>query len=127
MKFKLITGRTIKQGEGKDKGKFSDEYTNEVSSCDMDREDMEQLKIKEGDLVRIKSEFGTVVLKARESKQGPHKGMVFVPYGPYCNMLLPSETNDSGMPSLKGIEVEVEAAPGEKLKSIKEVLEALTE
>jgi formylmethanofuran dehydrogenase subunit D len=42
----LLTGRTIEQGIGKEKGKVSKEYFDACSRCYMDADDMEKLGVK---------------------------------------------------------------------------------
>ena len=42
-----------------------------------------------------------------------------MPYGPWVNMVIPSETYGTGMPSMKGIEAEVTAASDEKLLDLR--------
>ncbi len=107
-RFKLITGRTLIQGSGKEKGKFSEEYIKETSTCEIDPEDMADLSIVEGDRLLIKTKHGEARVIARSSKRAPHRGLIFIPYGPTANLLTNPETNSSGMPTLKGIEAEIE-------------------
>jgi formylmethanofuran dehydrogenase subunit D len=107
-RFKLITGRTLIQGSGKEKGKFSEEYIKETSMCEIDPEDMKKLSIVDGDQLLIRTKFGKAIAIARSSKHTPHKGLLFIPYGPIANLLTNPETNSSGMPTLKGIEAEIE-------------------
>jgi formylmethanofuran dehydrogenase subunit D len=120
-KFTLLTGRSITQGVGKEEGKFSERYIQEVSTCQIDPEDLNILNLKPGECVRLTTKYGSVVLRVAASTL-VHRGCVFVPYGPYSNILIGTKTGGTGMPNFKGIPVEVEPAPGEAVPDIKELL-----
>lgn len=117
----VLSGRSLSQGKTKG-NKFSKEYFESVAICEMDPEDMKELGINEGQNVKIVTKWGKVVLKAIKSKQAPHKGIVFIPYGLWSNVLVNPETNGTGMPSFKGIEAEIFPAPSEKVTSIDELI-----
>jgi len=123
LKVSLLTGRTINQGKGKECGKLSSEYLNSVSICEIDPEDMKLLEVKENDLVKVTTEFGSVAVRAVKSLRGPHPKVVFIPYGPWASILANPETYGTGMPSLKGENAEIEYAPSEKVLNLKELLE----
>jgi len=106
----LLTGRTIEQGVGKERGKTSEAYVESVSVCYVDPEDLKRLKIKEKTNVLVSTDYGSVVVKAVKSLRGPHPGVIFIPYGPWVNVVVDPETEGVGMPSLKGIPAEVEPA-----------------
>jgi len=122
LKVTLVTGRTIKQGVTKEYGKFSREYMESVSVCHMDSEDLKQLGIKEKTNVLVSTDYGSVVVKALKSLRTPHVGIIFVPYGPWANVVVDPETHGVGMPSLKGIPAEVESAPDKPVLSLEELL-----
>jgi formylmethanofuran dehydrogenase subunit D len=122
LKVKLLTGRTIDQGVGKERGKISKEYLDSVSICYIDPEDLDKLAIKEGTNVLVATDYGSVVLKAVKSLRNPHKGSVFVPYGPWVNMIVDPETNSIGMPSYKGIPAKVTPAPDKSVLNLEELL-----
>jgi len=119
----LLTGRTIEQGVGKERGKASREYVESVSVCYMDPEDLKKLGIKEKTNVIVSTGYGSVVVKASKSLRAPHPGVIFIPYGPWANAVVNPETHSIGMPSLKGIPAEVEPAPDKPLLSLEELLE----
>jgi formylmethanofuran dehydrogenase subunit D len=116
LKVSLVTGRTIDQGCGKEYGKLSEEYFNSVAICEMNPEDMKKLKLRDGDKVKVATKSGSVVVKARKSKRIRSPGMVFIPYGPWANLVLASNTGGTGMPLLKGVQVDVEPTDGEVLR-----------
>jgi len=117
----LLTGRTIDQGCSKEIGKVSESYMENVAVCEMNAEDMKKFGIKDKDKVKVVTEFGSVVVKARKSRRLKARGMVFIPYGPWANQVLASNTNGTGMPLLKGTKATVEPTDTEVL-SIRELL-----
>jgi len=122
LKVLLLTGRTIDQGVGRERGKLSEEYKRSVAIGEMDPDDLKRLQVSENDNVRVSTDFGTVVLRAVKSKSTPHPSIIFIPYGPWASLLMNSETRGTGMPTLKGISAEVEPAPEESVMSVQELL-----
>lgn len=106
--FTLITGRTRDEAIGIHKGKSSPEYAAATSVVDMNEADMVRLGIAEGGLARLSTVDGEVELRARAADV-PH-GLLFVPMGTTINALVGADTSGTGMPSFKGLAVEVEAA-----------------
>ena len=119
----LLTGRTIEQGVGKERGKASKEYVESVSVCYMDPEDLKRLGIKEKINIQVSTEHGSVVVKAVKSLRNPHPSVIFIPYGPWANAVVNPETHSIGMPSLKGIPAEVEPAPNKPILGLEKLLE----
>lgn len=122
LRVTLLTGRTIEQGVGKERGKSSKEYAESVSICYMDPEDLKKLRVKEKTHVKVSTDYGSVVVKALKSLRAPHPSIIFIPYGPWANVIVDPETHGIGMPSFKGIPADVEPAPDEPLLSLKELL-----
>ena len=108
MKAILVTGRSLDQGLGKELGKFSRRYSESIVLCEMSSKDMEKLGIKSGDFLRIKTNFGSVDVRVIESRQTLPSGVIFIPYGSWVNSIVNSKTHGTGMPSFKGIVVDVE-------------------
>jgi formylmethanofuran dehydrogenase subunit D len=121
----LLTGRTIEQGVGKERGKAAKEYGESVAVCFIDPQDLKRLRIKEGANVEVSTSYGSVVLKSVKSRRGPHAGVVFVPYGLWANSVVNPATGSIGMPSLKGIPAEVEAAPEKSVLDLPQLLAQL--
>jgi formylmethanofuran dehydrogenase subunit D len=122
LRVTLITGRTIEQGVGKERGKSSKDYVESVSVCYMDPEDLKRLGVKEKNNVRVSTDYGSVVVKALKSLRAPHPSIIFIPYGPWANVIVNPETHGIGMPSFKGIPAEVEPAPDKPILSLEELL-----
>lgn len=122
LRVTLLTGRTIEQGVGKEHGKSSKEYVESVSVCYMDPEDMKKLGVKDKTNIQVSTAFGSVVVKAVKSLRAPHPGVIFIPYGPWANVIVDPETHGIGMPSFKGIPATVEPAPEKPVLGLKELL-----
>lgn len=121
LRVSLITGRTVDQGRWKELGKLSREYMESVAICEIDPDDLKKLGLREGENVRVKTRFGSVILKAKKSKRRPHPGVVFIPYGPWASLVVDPETDGTGMPSLKGVDAEIEPTD-EDVMSLEDVL-----
>jgi len=122
LKVVLVTGRTLRQGVGKESGKTSERYRSSVSVCEMHPEDIENLSIKAGDNVRVTTNYGSIVVKSMSSTQFTERGIIYIPYGPYASCVLSSETDSSGMPTFKGISATVEPALGEDVPRLEELV-----
>lgn len=122
LKVLLITGRSLRQGVGKEFGKGDEKYMESVSLCEISPKDLEAIGAKSGSNIRIKTQYGSVVVKA-VSSESIKPGMIFIPYGPYSNILLGGDTNSSGMPTFKGVYAEIEPAIEERVLTIKELVE----
>jgi formylmethanofuran dehydrogenase subunit D len=118
----LLTGRTIDQGAAKEHGKFSEDYMKNVTVCFVDPEDLKRLNIKYDTNVCVSTQFGSVVLRALKSQRGPHPGVIFIPYGPWANVIVNPVTDDIGMPSFKGISAEIEPDPQKVVLGLHELL-----
>lgn len=118
----LNTGRTVDQGVSLEKGKTSSEYFDKVAVAFLHPEDARELGVKEGETVRVSTEFGSVVVRCRLGNT--ERGSVFIPMGPWANALTSPLTEGTGMPSLKGLRARVEAVPGEKPTGLEELLRA---
>jgi len=123
LKVLLVTGRTLRQGQGKEYGKLSERYWKSVAICEVDPDDLKKLGIKENKPLKITTDYGSVLVRAVKSLRGPHAGRVFVPYGPWASIIVNPETHGTGMPSLKGIQATIEPAEeGEKVMTLPELL-----
>jgi len=122
----LTSGRTLKQGRGMELGKMRKEYFDEVSVCEMDSTSLKVLGISEGDTVLVESTYGEVIVKSRLDKRA-EPGVVFIPCGPYANMVTGSDTEESGMPNFKNIPVVVYSAKGAKVLTVKQLLKEAIE
>lgn len=103
----MISGRTLAQGVNCE-SKMSPDFLKAVSLCHLSKEDYDSLSLSEGKNVLLKNEFGETVLSPRVDA-GLREGMVFIPMGPWANILIGPDTGGCGTPQFKGVEIEVEA------------------
>ncbi len=118
----LISGRTIQQGVSMEGGKEKKAYTKACGIIEMDPSDMKKLNVWKNTNVRVTSEFGTVIVKAVEATQGPHPGLAYIPMGPWANMVIDPNTYSMGMPTFKGVPIEVEVAINEPIYDSQELV-----
>jgi formylmethanofuran dehydrogenase subunit D len=121
IKVTIISGRSLSQARSRELGKFSEEYSRSVAVCELDPDDMTELGALDGDNVRVKTEFGEVILRASISRQAPHKRVAFIPYGAWASMLFGTATHTSGMPTLKGVKATIERAAEAKIANLHEI------
>ena len=113
IQLNLISGRTIQQGVAIEGGKEKPAYREAFGIIELDAEDFKKLGIYRNSNVRVTSPYGTVVVKAVDATQGPHPGLGWIPMGPWANSITNPNTYSTGMPTFKGVPVEVEPAPTE--------------
>ena len=118
----LLSGRTIEQGVGKEKGKSSSEYFDACSMCYMDGGDMQKLGVKNNTNILVTTVNGAVILKAVKYPRATTPGLIYIPYGPWANAVCSDETTSIGMPSFKGTPAQVQPAPDKKVLSLEELL-----
>ena len=107
--FILIPGRTSKQGVGISEGKFKEGYLSETQTLQVAPQDMKRLGLKDKDRVRLRSESGQIEVTVTASKGDElPPGLLFIAYGDLSSRLMGGETHGSGMPTSKGIDVELE-------------------
>jgi formylmethanofuran dehydrogenase subunit D len=107
--FILIPGRTARQGCGISEGKFAENYQQETNVLVVAAADMERLGLANGDHVRLRSPEGEVevpVVSAKGDELPP--GLLFIPYGDLSSRLMGADTHGTGMPTSKGLDVELE-------------------
>lgn len=107
--FILIPGRTSDQGCGISEGKFQDKYRREINTLQVAPGDMKRLGLADGDRVRLVSENGRVEVCVTPAKADElPEGLLFIAYGDISSRLMGGDTHGSGMPTSKGIDVELE-------------------
>ena len=113
IQLNLISGRTIQQGVAIEGGKEKPAYREACGIIELDAEDFKKLGIYRNTNVRVTSAYGNVIVKAVDATQGPHPGLGWIPMGPWANSITNPNTYSTGMPTFKGVPVEVEPAPTE--------------
>jgi formylmethanofuran dehydrogenase subunit D len=105
-RFLMNAGRTTKQGQQVSAGKFLDDYKTTVGTMIMHPDDMNDIGVSSGSVVRVRSLWGEATFICVAGKTP--SGMIFIPYGPPTCRLMGQYTDGTGMPLSKGWEVEVE-------------------
>lgn len=113
----LNTGGTAFQGAVIKGGrKFTDEYTKEAAYCDISPEDF--VELGKPWFVKVTNEYGdSVILRAKKTDR-QQKGEIFVPRGPWANIVVTTETESTGSPAYKNLKVQVEKANGPVLEPV---------
>jgi formylmethanofuran dehydrogenase subunit D len=108
--FILIPGRTSDQGCGISEGKFQEKYQTEINTLQVAPGDMQRLGLSKGDRVRLTSELGQDVEVAvtPAKKDELPEGILFIAYGDISSRLMGGDTHGSGMPTSKGLDVQLE-------------------
>ena len=109
----LITGRSIQQGVAIEGGKEKPAYRTAAGIIELDPSDLKRLGAWRNTNVKVTSDYGSVVVKAIETTQGPHPGLGFIPMGPWANSIVNPNTYSTGMPTFKGVPVKVDVAINE--------------
>jgi formylmethanofuran dehydrogenase subunit D len=104
--FMLVTGRTPEQGRGLYQGKYSEAYEHATAWVAACREDMADLRIEEGQIIRLRTATGQVELPIRAGDLPT--GLLFMPMGPLANLLVGEDTDGTGMPRFKGVAAALE-------------------
>ena len=124
IKVTLVTGRTADQGASLEIGKTSGEYLKNVALIELSKKDAEELGLSEGDHVNVKTDYGSTVVKCRLSEK-LDPGLAFMPYGPWANQVIGSETQGTGMPYYKGLQASISLAKDASVLSIEELANRL--
>lgn len=112
----LNTGTDIYQGACKKRGStLKDEYRKVAGIAYMDPKDMAKLDVSNWESVLVKTDWGEVVVYAAHSRDAPHEGMIFIPKGPWANVVVSPETYCCNDPTYKGIDATVEKTDKEVL------------
>lgn len=124
MKIVLLSGRTTKQGVTAEIGKTSNDYLQNVALIQLNSKAMEALGVSDGDAVEIQTKYGSCVVKCK--KADIEENMGFMPYGPWANLLIGSDTQGTGMPDSKGVEAEVKKTDKD-IESVDDILGRIVE
>jgi formylmethanofuran dehydrogenase subunit D len=113
MNFILNTGRTIWQGQAIEAGKDLEMYVNAAAICQMNPKQMKELGVKEGNNIKVTSEYGDVIVKVVMAKEELPEEMIYIPMGPWANRVIRPNTDSTATPSFKNVPVDI--TPTEEL------------
>jgi formylmethanofuran dehydrogenase subunit D len=111
----LLTGRTINQGVALEGGKTTRENVRAAALCVFDKEDFKKLDCLVGTPVKVTTDYGEVTVYSTISEEGPHPGIIFIPMGPWANMVCNPDTQSTGTPTYKGMKAQVEVVKDGKV------------
>jgi formylmethanofuran dehydrogenase subunit D len=94
-------------------GKEKPAYRTACGIIELDPVDLRKLGAWKNTNVKVTSDYGSVIVKAVETTQGPHPGVGFIPMGPWANSVINPNTYSTGMPTFKGVPVKIEVAVNE--------------
>jgi formylmethanofuran dehydrogenase subunit D len=107
--FILIPGRTSRQGCGISEGKFKQDYQEETNVLQVSPGDMKRLGLAAGDRVRLRSGSGQIEVAVTPARGDELPlGVLFIAYGDLSSRLIGADTHGSGIPTSKGLDVELE-------------------
>ncbi len=102
----LNTGSTVRQGAVIKGGrKLTDEYVKEAAYCSLNPKDKGDLGSPEK--VKVRTEVGEVTVYTRVD-EGLNSGQIFIPRGPWANLIISANTMATGSPYYKGMTAWVE-------------------
>lgn len=108
MEVIVNTGTSIIQAFYEKKGStLKDEYRQAAAVAFMDLKDMQKLSLRPRDKIKVKSQWGEVVLYVDISYDAPHEGMIFIPRGPWANIIISPETYCCNIPTYKGFPAKI--------------------
>ena len=105
-RFILIPGRSTDQGTSVG-DKSSEQYLQATRTVRMHPADMRRLGVAEGGKVRIRAAPAQIEVTCVSAKEELPPGVLFMAYGPESSKLMGGDTQGTGMPESKGIDVEV--------------------
>jgi formylmethanofuran dehydrogenase subunit D len=107
----LNTGSTVYQGAViKGGNKFTDSYTAEAAYCNISPEDF--MALGKPWFVRVYNEYGDNVVVRAKKTNTQKKGEIFIPRGVWANVVVTPETESTGSPKYKNLDVKIEKCEG---------------
>ena len=104
----MVPGRSTDQGTSVG-DKSSEQYLRATRTVRMHPADMQRLGVPEGGRVRIRTALAEIEVSCVSAKEELPPGMLFIAYGPESSKLMAGDTQGTGMPESKGIDVEAAA------------------
>lgn len=104
--FVLIPGRTSRQGTTLNEGKRSEGYVEETGTLQISPEDMHHIGLSDGQRVQVSSQHGSIEVACKMARKDElPQGVLFMAYGPESSQLMGGDTQGTGMPDSKGLDV----------------------
>jgi formylmethanofuran dehydrogenase subunit D len=110
--FLLVPGRSTEQGTSVG-DKSSPQYRAVTRTLRVNPADLARLGLRPGDRARLRSAEAEIEVTCVPAGEELPPGMLFIAYGPESSRLLSGQTHGTGMPDLKGVEVELIVPEGD--------------
>ena len=101
--IKITTYRDIFQVQELESDRFGEEYKKLSAAVFMSKDDMKKLGFRSEDRVRLSNNYGSIVVKVRETKRDEPGGLAFMINSPWSNSLVSDDTGGKGIPEFKNI------------------------
>jgi formylmethanofuran dehydrogenase subunit D len=116
----IATFRDIFQNEAEKKSRYSEDYRGLSAQIILDKQDMANLGVKDGQNVLMKNEVGQIVVTAKTSEDDPHPGLAFMVKSPWSNHLIEDDICEMSSPEFKKTSAQVSPS-GEDITQISEL------
>ncbi len=120
----IVTFRDIFQYEAGKKGRYTDEYRDLSAQIILDKQDMTRLGVKDGQMVLVKNDVGSVVAAAKTSDDDPHPALAFMTNSPWSNQLVRDDVCLTSIPGFKRITAKVSPTE-ESITQVSELLQRM--
>ncbi len=119
----VITYRGIFQEVEEALGMYSEGYRDQSALVVLDKGEVKELGVEDGQPVILENGFGKVVVTAKLSED-PHPGVAFMPSSPWSAQLASGEVGEDGILDLKRFRAQVSKA-NEAVTTIEEIGERI--
>jgi formylmethanofuran dehydrogenase subunit D len=103
----VVTFEDIFQYEAKEMSRYSEDYKKLSAQIFMDKQDMVNLGVNDGQNVLVKNDIGSVVLAVKTSDDDPHPGLVFMITSPWANQLVRDDICETIVPGFTRISAQL--------------------
>lgn len=110
--IKIVTYRDIFQIAACEEDRFSGECVGLSAEIILDETEMKRMGIKDDTNVRLSSNWGSVVVKAKASPRNEQTGVGFMVNSPWSNALVSGDTTDC-IPDFKNIDAKISVSRDE--------------
>ena len=100
---RVVTFRDIFQDEAKKKSRYSEDYMKLSAQIILDKQDMAEVGVKDGQNVLVENDVGSIVVAAKTSEDDPHPGLAFMIRSPWSNQLMKDDACEPGSPGFNEI------------------------
>jgi formylmethanofuran dehydrogenase subunit D len=92
----IVTFRDIFQNEEEKKNRYSEDYRRLSAQIILDKQDMANLGLKDGQSVLVENAVGQIIVAAKTSEDDSHPGLAFMVKSPWSNQLIEEDVCETG-------------------------------